>query len=106
MKNLLFVCSRNKWRSLTAETLYKNSAEYNVKSAGTEDSARIKINSKLIVWAEVIFVMEKKHREKLISKFPAETSNKEIIVLDILDNYKYMDEELIMEIKTSVAAYL
>lgn len=106
MKNLLFVCSRNKWRSLTAETLYKNSAEYNVKSAGTEDSARIKINSKLIVWAEVIFVMEKKHREKLISKFPAETSNKEIIILDILDNYKYMDEELIMEIKTSVAAYL
>lgn len=106
MKNLLFVCSRNKWRSLTAETLYKNSAEYNVKSAGTEDSARIKINSKWIVWAEVIFVMEKKHREKLISKFPAETSNKEIIILDILDNYKYMDEELIMEIKTSIAAYL
>lgn len=106
MKKLLFVCSRNKWRSLTAETIYKNSADFNVKSAGTEDSARIKINSKLIVWAEVIFVMEKKHREKLISKFPNETINKEIIILDILDNYKYMDEELIMEIKTSIAAYI
>jgi protein-tyrosine phosphatase len=106
LKNLLFVCSRNKWRSLTAETIYKNNVEYNVKSAGTEDSSRIKINSKLIVWAEIIFVMEKKHKEKLFQKFPNEISNKKVIVLDILDIYKYMDKELIEEIKTSISDYI
>ena len=106
MKNLLFVCSRNKWRSLTAETIYKNSSEYDVKSTGTEDSARIKINSKLIVWAEIIFVMEKKHKEKLLEKFPNEISNKKVIVLDIPDIYKYMDKELIEEIQTSISEYI
>ena len=106
MKNILFVCSRNKWRSLTAETIYKNSSEYNVKSAGTEDSARIKINSKLIIWAQIIFVMEKKHKEKLLEKFFTEISNKKIIILDIPDIYKYMDIELIEEIKASISAYI
>jgi predicted protein tyrosine phosphatase len=106
LKNILFVCSRNKWRSLTAETIYKNSSEYKVKSAGTEDSARIKINSKLIIWAEIIFVMEKKHKEKILEKFSNEISNKKIIILDIPDIYKYMDKELIEEIKTSISEYI
>jgi predicted protein tyrosine phosphatase len=106
LKNILFVCSRNKWRSLTAETIYKNSSEYNVKSAGTEDSARIKINSKLIIWAEIIFVMEKKHKEKILEKFSNEIRNKKIIIFDIPDIYKYMDKELIEEIKTSISEYI
>ncbi|OUD29150.1 protein tyrosine phosphatase, partial [Flavobacterium sp. FPG59] len=86
--------------------IYKNSSEYNVKSAGTEDSARIKINSKLIIWAEIIFVMEKKHKEKILKRFSTETSNKKIIILDIPDIYKYMDKELIEEIRTSISEYL
>ena len=61
--NILFVCSRNHWRSPTAETIYKNRSGINVKSAGTEPSARIKLNSKIIEWADLIFVMEKKHKQ-------------------------------------------
>ncbi len=106
MKNILFVCSRNKWRSFTAETIFKNHAAWNVKSAGTEDSARIKINAKLILWADIIFVMEKKHQEKIVEKFLEATTHKNIIVLDIPDIYKYMDQELIEEIKTSIEIYL
>ena len=74
MKNILFVCSRTKWRSLTAETIYKNSSQFYVKSAGTENSARVKINSKLLIWADLIFVMEKHHKEKLILNFPNESN--------------------------------
>ena len=106
MKKLLFVCSRNKWRSLTAENIYKNNQSYIVKSAGTENNARIKINEKLILWAEIIFVMEKKHKDRITEKFPNEIHDKKIIVLDILDIYKFMDKELIEEIKTSVSEYL
>ena len=67
--NILFVCSRNKWRSRTAETIFKNNQKHNVKSAGTENDARIKVTEKLISWSDLIFVMEKKHRERLKEKF-------------------------------------
>jgi protein-tyrosine phosphatase len=91
---------------LTAETIYKNNSEIIVKSAGTENSARIKVNSKLLIWADLIFVMEKHHKEKIISKFPHETKNMEIIILEIPDIYKFMDKELIEEIQISVSNYL
>lgn len=106
MKKILFVCSRNKWRSLTAETIFKNNPNFEVKSAGTENSARIKINSNHINWAEIIFVMEKKHRERLLEKFPNEMNDKKIVVLEIQDIYKYMDPELIEELKISLIEYL
>ncbi len=57
--NILFVCSRNKWRSATAETIYKSNQEHNVKSAGTEPSAKVRISAKHILWADIIFVMKK-----------------------------------------------
>lgn len=106
MKNVLFVCSRNKWRSLTAETIFKNSSELNVRSAGTENAARIVINSKMIIWADLIFVMEKHHKEKLLLKFPNEAKTAKIIILEIRDHYKFMDPELIEEIKVSISGYL
>ncbi len=103
---LLFVCSRNKWRSLTAETIYKKKFGLEVKSAGTEVSARIKLNSKLIEWADLIFVMEKKHKQRMQENFAMETEGKKIIILDIPDEYQYMDEELIEELKSKVDSYL
>ncbi|MBE5317553.1 protein tyrosine phosphatase [Pedobacter sp. MR2016-19] len=104
--NILFVCSRNKWRSATAETIYKNHPEHQVRSAGTEPSARIKISVKLITWSELIFVMEKKHKQRIFERFPEEMYEKEIITLDIPDDYQYMDEELIEELNAKVADYL
>lgn len=106
MRKVLFICSRNKWRSRTAETIYKKNLSIDVKSAGTENNARIKVNESLIVWADIIFVMEKRHKERLNENFKASMKDKEVVVLDILDNYKYMDEELIEELKLSVADYL
>lgn len=103
--NILFVCSRNKWRSRTAETVYKNDQYFNVKSAGTEPSARIKVSEKLVEWSDLIFAMEKKHKQRLVDNFPLLAADKQIIVLDIPDEYQYMDSELIEIIKTSVSSY-
>lgn len=104
--NILFVCSKNKWRSPTAESLFKNHAFYKVRSAGTSDSARVRISENHIKWADLIFVMEKKHKQ-LITKFYAEAAaDKEIIVLDIEDEYRFMDPELVEIIKLSVHPYL
>jgi len=104
--NILFVCSRNKWRSRTAETIFKNNQKHDVKSAGTENEARIKVTEKLINWADLIFVMEKKHKTRLKDKFGLLLDSKEIITLDIQDDYKYMDPELIEILKTSVSSHL
>ncbi len=102
--NLLFICSRNQWRSPTAEAIFKNSQNHHARSAGTEPSARIRVTEKLLSWADVVFVMEKKHRERLQEKFPS--MGKTIIVLDIPDEYQYMDPELVEMIKHSVEPYL
>lgn len=104
--NLLFVCSRNQWRSPTAEEIFKNNQEHQAKSAGTEPSARIKITEKLINWADIIFVMEKKHKERIKQRFATVVDEKELIVLDIPDEYQFMDEELVDLIKLSVLPYL
>jgi len=104
--NILFVCSRNKWRSATAETIYKNHPVHQIRSAGTEPSARIKINAKLILWADLIFVMEKKHKKRISEKYGPELIDKTLIILDIPDEYQYMDQELIDEIDSKVHHYL
>lgn len=102
---VLFVCSRNQWRSPTAEEIYKNHQSINVRSAGTEPSARIRLTSKLVLWADMIFVMEKKHKVRIIEKFGHDIKERPIIVLDIPDEYKFMDAELVEEIKAKVENY-
>ena len=104
--NILFVCSRNRWRSPTAETIYRSRQEHQIKSAGTEPSAKIRVSSKHILWADIIFAMEKKHKQRLLNNFPNETKNKQFVILDIEDDYKYMDEQLVEMIKLSVDPYL
>ena len=104
--NILFVCSRNRWRSPTAEAIYKTSQGHLAKSAGTEPSARIKLTGKLIAWADIIFAMEKRHRQRIMENFAFETEGKQIVVLNIPDEYQYMDEELVESIKLSVSPYL
>ena len=104
--NVLFVCSRNKWRSRTAETIFKDNQSHEFRSAGTENDARIKVNEKLIDWADLIFVMEKRHKQRLQDKFDQVLNDKKIVILEIEDNYQYMDEELIEALKTSVTPYL
>ena len=106
MPNLLFICSKNQWRSPTAELLFKNNLRHSAKSAGTSDKARIKVNQKMIAWADIIFVMERKHRKILEYNFSETLADKPINVLDIEDNYQFNDPELIDILKTSLQDYL
>lgn len=85
---------------------YKNNPEHQICSAGTEPSARVKLNAKHIIWADLIFVMEKKHRQRIEEKFSNEIMDKKIITLDIPDEYQYMDEELIEELNSKTYDYL
>lgn len=104
--NLLFICSRNQWRSPTAEALWRNHPNHNARSAGTHSSARHTVNAKDIQWADVIFVMEKEHKKQLTQRFLPLLACKPIHILDIPDMYQYMDEELIDELKARVNNFL
>ena len=42
-QKLLFICSQNKWRSLTAERLFDGHAHYEARSAGTKPGARVRV---------------------------------------------------------------
>nr|WP_275422899.1 protein tyrosine phosphatase [Paenibacillus mucilaginosus] len=104
--HILFVCSRNRWRSLTAEKIFNGVNGHVVRSAGTEEKARIRVTAGLIGWADWILVMERKHIQRLKEKFPMGLQGKKLICLDIPDEYGYMDEELIGLLESSVSAYV
>ena len=99
--NILFVCSKNKWRSPTAETIYRHDNRFNVRSAGTSASAKKHISQRDINWADLILVMENKHHKRIINEYNY-LQLPRIIVLDIPDRYQYMASELISILETSV----
>jgi predicted protein tyrosine phosphatase len=92
---ILFVCSRNRRRSLTAETIFKSDPAWDVRSVGTEESARIKVTAGQLGWADVIVVMEKRHKERLQQKYPEELAAKSCVCLFISDDFEFMDSTLV-----------
>jgi len=92
---ILFICSQNKWRSLTAEKIFAHKQGFHVSSAGTNSKARVKVTAGMIGWADVIVVMEKKHRNYLQVHFKDLLAEKDLHVLHIPDEYPFMDEQLI-----------
>ncbi len=103
---VLFVCSRNQWRSPTAEQVWRRHPALLVRSAGTSHHARHTVSLADLEWADVIFVMEDKHKSRLVAEFRRVIENKVIHVLDIPDEYKLMDPELVDLLRQSVGSIL
>jgi len=103
---ILFLCSQNKRRSLTAEKILNGINKHEVRSAGTETNSRVKVTPGMLGWADIIFCMEKKHVRRLKEKYNDIVANKEVICLNIPDDYEYMDEALIELLEASVEEYL
>ena len=92
---VLFVCSHNKWRSPTGEAVFARVEGVSTRSAGTARDARRQITLADIRWADLILVMEDKHAQRLRADFRQEVGYKPIHVLDIPDDYQFMEEALI-----------
>lgn len=102
----LFICSKNQWRSPTAEQLWRKHPNVLARSAGTSPHARHQVSTDDIRWASVIFVMEEKHKSRLVAQFTKLLEHKPIHVLDIPDEYRYMDPELVEILEQSVNSIL
>ena len=100
MKNVLFVCSANRLRSSTAEQ------NIEVASAGTNQDAVTPLDPELVEWADIIFVMEKRHRAHVQKRFRKNLKTSRLICLDIPDNYAFMDPLLVGILQRKVTPFL
>ena len=103
---VLFVCSRNQWRSPTAEAIYCDDSRLSVRSRGTSRAAVRTIGENDLAWADLVLVMEQKHRSRLLADFPDLTKFLTIQVLDIPDDYGYMDAELVQLLRIAADHFI
>jgi len=106
LKNVLFICSQNRLRSPTAEQVFSARADIEVASAGLDPKCGNPVTPELLEWADLIFVMERAHRNKLSKGFRASLGAARVICLDIPDDYKFMDPALIRILEARVPRFL
>lgn len=106
MKKLLFICTQNRLRSPTAEHVFATWPNVETDSAGLGADANVQLSTEQVLWADLIFVMEKAHRNKLSQKFKAALNGKRVICLDIPDDYDFMQPELVSLLEMRVGKFL
>ena len=102
----LFICSRNRLRSPTAEQIFADRPGLEVASAGLSPDAEEHLTAEWIDWADILFVMEKRHQKLLNSRFGRQLKNKKLVCLRIPDDYEFMAPELIELLQLRVGPYL
>ncbi|MCP5149855.1 MAG: phosphotyrosine protein phosphatase [Chromatiales bacterium] len=106
MPNLLFVCSENRLRSATAEAVFCGCGDVEAIGAGTNADAATVVSGDLIEWADVIFAMETSHRDKIVRRYRQLLRRKRLVVLDVPDDFAYMDPRLVALLKARVARHV
>jgi predicted protein tyrosine phosphatase len=104
--NVLFICDANRLRSPTAETIFSKDPRVEVKSAGVGKEATVPVSVELLEWADLIFVMEKRHRNIIQSKFKEIYQRKRIICLYIPDDFDFMAPELVALLEERVTPHI
>ncbi|MGB0991594.1 MAG: low molecular weight protein tyrosine phosphatase family protein [Akkermansiaceae bacterium] len=97
--NVLFVCAKNQWRSPTAAAVYRNDARINVQSAGLSQASPQTLSEKLLIWADLVLVMEDAHAARIRKFFRKHCELPEVISLGIPDDYPLMHPDLIALVK-------
>lgn len=111
MKKVLFVCSANLQRSLTAEHYFsKKYLHFSFTSAGTNHKICAKegstpLQEKHLNWADLVLVMEEKHRQ-IINQHSESRFDERMSVLGIPDEFEYYQTELIELLEEKVAPIL
>lgn len=102
----LFVCSKNKLRSPTAEATFSGWNGVECDSAGTADDAEVQVTPEHLAWSTIIFVMENAHVRRLRNRFSKQLQGKRVICLGIPDHYAYMQPELIQLLQKKAGPFL
>jgi predicted protein tyrosine phosphatase len=105
-KRVLFVCTQNKVRSLTAEHLYRVRPDLEVKSCGTATFAKNQLSKELLNWAEAVFTFDESHMEAIAKNFSAEVQTKPVICLGLPDIFTYKSDALVVKLTAKIEPYL
>ena len=103
---ILFVCSRNRLRSPTAEAVFSEFENVVALSAGTNSDAETPVSADLIEWADIVFAMEPIHARRLKQRFGKLLGKKKMVVLGIPDDFGYMDPRLMEILRKKVTPFL
>ncbi len=106
MQRLLFICSANKLRSPTAEQVFSEYPDIEATSAGLNHDAADPLTAEHLEDIDIVFVMERTHRNKLSKKFKPHLKSARVICLNIPDDFEYMEPELITLLKARVTPHL
>lgn len=99
---ILFVCGRGLIRSPTAEQIFAHCPGVETASGGISSDADSPLSADLVEWADLICVMEPRHREKLKRTFSRWLRGKRVVCLQIADNFAFMQPELVQLLKERV----
>ena len=91
----LFICHYNRKRSATAERVFGKDPSLEVLSAGTSEEAMVRVNRRMLEWADVVFVMDGEQIEALSKMFPDHPALPGVVCLNIQDCYHFLDPELV-----------
>jgi len=105
-RHILFVCSRNRLRSPTAEQVFASWPGVETASSGVGNDADVPVTPELLGWADLIAVMEPIHRSKLSARFGPHLKDKRVVCLDVPDDFDYIDEALVALLKLRLAPHL
>ncbi len=106
MKNVLFVCSRNRLRSPTAERVFQEWPGIDVDSAGLATDAENPLTPELVEWSDLIFVMTKTHLTRLKQVYRPQLKHARVICLNIPDEFEFMDPQLVLILQDKVSPHL
>lgn len=104
--HVLFVCSRNRLRSPTAEAVFDGMPGVEVDSAGLAPDAETVLDAAQVDWADLIVVMERRHEARLVQQFGARLKGKRVTCVAIPDRYGYMQPELVAMLERKVRPLL
>ena len=95
------VCGRNKKRSRTVEYIFKNDNRFSIRSVGLSPASERKISENDLNWTGLVLVMEKEQRAKIQDVY-RHVKLPTIEVLNIEDDYEFMDLELVELVRDKV----
>lgn len=76
-----------------------------VRACGLSNRSPRRLTAADLHWADVVFVMEAKHRTRITNSHRDALHDTPLHVLDIPDDYQFMDPELIDLLRDRVESY-
>jgi predicted protein tyrosine phosphatase len=106
IRRVLFLCQLNRSRSATAERLFCKRPDLDVCSAGTSEDALVRVNQRMLEWADAIFTMDPEQQRALERMFPRHPALDRLICLDIPDDFAFREPDLVRLLEERVTPHL